>query len=466
MAQLTATERPKVSLSFHGGTLVVAGNWPGLELGTLPGVGWDARVHAWRAPGADYGRIVEALRAVGARGRNAVVESLRDNQPLPYPSRDLQLRPHQHEAVAAWLRADERGVVVAPTGSGKTRLAIAGVRLRPRATLVVVPTRVLLQQWARELENWLGQPIARLGDGLEEVGPITVTTIESAYRRMGDIGDRFELLIVDEAHHFGRGQRDEALEMCVAPARLSLTATPPTDELQLERVQQLLGPICSQTSIDELVGSQVLSPYRIETLHLPLSERERAAYQREYVVFAREYSSFMRRFPNASWQQFRLAALKTDQGRAALSAWLKARRIAAYTAAKQHAVAELLARHQGSKCLVFTSENQVAYDVAAGHLVMPFTCDIGRKERERTLDRFRRGELRCLVSSRVLNEGLDVPDAEVGIIVAGAHGQREHVQRIGRLLRPRPGKTAQIYELVSIGTAEARAPRHQLGAAA
>jgi superfamily II DNA or RNA helicase len=60
------------------------------------------------------------------------------------------------------------------------------------------------------------------------------------------------------------------------------------------------------------------------------------------------------------------------------------------------------------------------------------------------------------VSSRVLNEGIDVPDADVAIIVAGAGGAREHVQRIGRLLRPAPGKHAVVYELVTASTTEAR----------
>jgi superfamily II DNA or RNA helicase len=77
-------------------------------------------------------------------------------------------------------------------------------------------------------------------------------------------------------------------------------------------------------------------------------------------------------------------------------------------------------------------------------------------ERGAALDSFRRGALRALVSSRVLNEGLDVPDADVAIIVGGTLGEREHVQRIGRLLRPRAGKRAIVYELVTAGTSETR----------
>ena len=85
---------------------------------------------------------------------------------------------------------------------------------------------------------------------------------------------------------------------------------------------------------------------------------------------------------------------------------------------------------------------------------MPLTCDIGRAERDDVLGAFRQGRLRALVSSRVLNEGLDVPDADIAVIVGGALGVREHVQRVGRLLRPRPGKRALVYELVTRQTLE------------
>ena len=85
---------------------------------------------------------------------------------------------------------------------------------------------------------------------------------------------------------------------------------------------------------------------------------------------------------------------------------------------------------------------------------MPLTCDIGRQERDDVLERFRHGELRALVSARVLNEGLDVPDADVAVVVGGALGEREHVQRVGRLLRPSEGKRAVVYELVTRNTVE------------
>ena len=85
---------------------------------------------------------------------------------------------------------------------------------------------------------------------------------------------------------------------------------------------------------------------------------------------------------------------------------------------------------------------------------MPLTCDIGRRERDAVSSASAQGALRALVSARVLNEGIDVPDAEVAVIVGGALGEREHVQRVGRLLRPGEGKRAIVYELVTRDTIE------------
>ena len=154
-------------------------------------------------------------------------------------------------------------------------------------------------------------------------------------------------------------------------------------------------------------------------------------------------------------------AVRTPQGRRALQARLRARKILAFPRAKAEALHMLLDRHQRSRVLVFTADNETAYEVARTHLIMPMTCDIGRAERDDVLERFRAGGLRALVSSRVLNEGLDVPAADVAVIVGGNMGKREHVQRIGRILRPAEGKTAMVYELVVRGTAETQQSRRR-----
>jgi superfamily II DNA or RNA helicase len=160
--------------------------------------------------------------------------------------------------------------------------------------------------------------------------------------------------------------------------------------------------------------------------------------------------------PSGTWEEFVSAASQSPEGRRALAAFRRSRRMLGLTWAKRQAVGALLERHRGSRVLIFTAENEAAYAIARERLVMPITCDVSRAERERVLDAFRHGKLTALVSSRVLNEGIDVPDADIAIVVGGTGGQREHVQRVGRLLRPVPGKHAIVYELVTLATSETR----------
>src|SRR4030095_10273918 len=129
--------------------------------------------------------------------------------------------------------------------------------------------------------------------------------------------------------------------------------------------------------------------------------------------------------PGGTWDDFIRAAGRTDEGRRAIAAYHRSRRLLAFPRAKRAALARLLREHADARALVFVGDNETAYAVAREHLIMPLTCDIGRKERERALALFRAGKLRALVSAQVLNEGLDVPDAEVGIVVAGHRGERE-----------------------------------------
>jgi superfamily II DNA or RNA helicase len=342
--------------------------------------------------------------------------------------------------------------VVLPTGSGKTRLAIAAMARAALPTLVLVPTRVLLAQWLQAIAPALQGEVGCLGDGERSVKAVTVTTFESAWRHMQDLGNRFALLVVDEVHHFGGGLRDEALELCTAHARLGLTATPPTGPAA-ERLTALVGPTVFALSVGDLSG-RYLAPFELVTLMLDLEPDERATWQRATALYRPLLRAFLREHPGADWRAFAIAAARTDAGRRALLAFRESRALLEFPAAKRSAVGALLARHTDARVLVFTSDNATAYAVAREHLVMPITCDISRAERAAAVERFRAGELRVLVSARVLNEGIDVPDADVAIVVGGTQGEREHVQRVGRLLRPREGKRAMVYELVMRDTHE------------
>jgi superfamily II DNA or RNA helicase len=414
----------------------------------LPDFVWDARITAYRAPAYRY----RALRLALSNARLDLADEVLQMTKRASRWSAIELRPYQRSALLAWRAARRQGIVVLPTGSGKTRLACAMMAGCEAPSLCLVPTRVLLHQWRSELARHYRGEVGCLGDGERSIEHVTVATFESAYRWMREIGHRFGQLIVDETHHFGAGLRDEALEMCAAPLRLGLTATAP-GEAQLARLADLVGPVVFQLTAGDLKG-EWLADFDVIALRLPLTNDERARYDEAVATFRAVHRAFVRVSPFASWREFVATAERSEAGRAALAAYRVSRRITHYTAAKAAAVAKLLAEHRMSRVLVFTPDNDTAYAIAREHLVMPITCDIRRAERDEAIEAFRTGLLRVLVSARVLNEGFDVPDADVAIVVGGTLGQREHVQRVGRVLRPSIGKRAMVFELIAAGTHE------------
>jgi superfamily II DNA or RNA helicase len=466
---MSRAKAPVMRLVFDRGTIVLLGLdgstarpslGPG-DLANLPGALWDPRIAALRCPARFHQALVADLGRRGVRIADEVVGLPATPVMNTVP---VDLRPYQEAALLAWEIAGRRGTAVLPTGSGKTRLAIAAMARAQVSALCLVPTCVLLDQWARAIRELLGFEPGRLGDGEHRIDTVTVATFESAWRHMHRLGNRFGLLVVDEAHHFGTGMRDEALDMCTAPLRLGLTATKPRGQAAA-RLDELVGPTIYELRVDELTG-EFLAPFDTVVVHLDLTTQERIEYEALMAVFRDVMHRFRRFHPGATWDEFAKIAARTDEGRRAIAAWHRARKITAFPAAKRALVGALLARHRAARTIVFTADNPTAYAISREHLIMPLTCDIKRKERERVLGLFKEGKLRALVSAQVLNEGLDVPDAEIGIVVAGNKGEREHVQRVGRVLRPRPGKHAMVYELVVRSTAEVEQARKRRSALA
>jgi superfamily II DNA or RNA helicase len=438
-----------MQLVFDRGTLVLSGN-PS-DAGSLPGVLWDPRIRGWRAPACYYTRLSRELSRRYYGFHDEVRPQLIEVPPIPFP----ELRPYQAAAIASWEFAGKRGIIALPTGSGKTRTAIAAIaRIRLR-TLVLVPTRALMAQWVKTLTDISFGPIGEYGDGRRVEQPVTVSTFASALRNVETLGNRFDLLVIDEVHHFGAGAGDEVLEMCTAEARLGLSATPPEDAARRSRLDALVGPEVYHASVEELAG-RYLASFQLITISISLSPSESKSYDSEMSVFRPVCRAFFEAAPGASWSDFVRSAGRSDSGRRALAAWRRSRIIVRYNAEKRRIVNDLLLRHNNSRVLIFAADNDTAYSVAREHLVQPITCDIGKKERVRALGRFSAGELRILVSARVLNEGIDVPAADVAIIVGGSQGAREYIQRVGRVLRPSEGKNAIVYDLVTRGTFEVR----------
>jgi superfamily II DNA or RNA helicase len=450
----------RLALTFDRGTLRLEGACAE----QMPTVVWDERVLGWRAPAFRYAAVVDRAKALGADLTDDVASHIGARSgPWTFPD----LRPYQRDALRSWRAFHRRGVVVLPTGSGKTIVAAAALANMGLSSLVLCPTRALLEQWERQLRRFFGGAIGVVGDGACRIEAVTVMTFESAYRQLDTLGDRFGALVVDEAHHFAGGLRAEALEMCVAPVRLGLTATAPDAGSSGERcLDELIGPVVCEVSVGELVGVH-LAELELVRLAVRLEPDEAATYTRDHRPFAELRGAFARANPEADWPSTIRAIARTTAGREAITAYRRAVALASFPRAKRALLATLVDRHRADKSLIFTASTDDAYTIAEQHLVPVLTAETTRRERNEILGRYRDGRYTTLVSARVLNEGIDVPDARVAIIVAGRFGAREHVQRIGRVLRPAPGKVATVYELVTSGTvddARARARGRRLAA--
>lgn len=435
-----------LSLRFDRGTLRLDGPVPHHD--DFRQVIWDDRTRCWRAPAFRYREIRRSLRERRVSLTDHLCAAMLERAgPWQMPG----LRSYQQQALEAWQLHERRGVVVLPTGAGKTRVAIAAMAGLAKPSLVLVPTRALLAQWSGQLRDWYGGELGIVGDGERSAGPVTVMTFASAYRQMDRLGARFCLLVVDEVHHYG-GSKAEALEMCAAPLRLGLTATAPKAEsLSAFQIDRLVGPVVHRVAMQDLLGSH-LAELEVQPMRVRLDDEELRAYLELEAPFAELRRAYFRANPNADFASMVRAVSRLPDGRRALANHHRACAIASFPKEKRSLVKVLLARHRHEKCLVFTALADDAYTVSYDNLIPIITADIGRAEREEILQSFREGRVRAIVSARVLNEGLDVPDARVGIVVAGAQGAREHVQRVGRVLRPSPGKTALVYELITVGT--------------
>ncbi|HEV8248128.1 MAG TPA: DEAD/DEAH box helicase family protein [Polyangiaceae bacterium] len=412
---------------------------------------WDERTQCHRAPALAYAEVVLALRKAGV----AYEDRARRYEELTSPlCLKREPRPFQSEALAAFRREAGRAVIVLPTGAGKSYLAVLAIDDRRRSALVVAPTLDLVRQWYDLLRTSFACEVGIVGGGHYELQPLTVTTYDSAYLNMEHFGARFGLVVFDECHHLPGNTYRLAAELCLAPYRLGLSATPERPDGRESELTRLIGPVAYRRDIVELTG-EYLAEYETLRVDVPLSADERQEYEAE----RRLYVDFLRaqgiRMGNASgWNDFVIRASRTEVGQRAMQAYRRQRELAFAAEAKLEYVERLLDLHRAERTLIFTQDNATAYEVSRRFLIPIITHQTKVRERSQILERFRAGQYSAIATSKVLNEGVDVPDASVAIVISGSCSVREHVQRLGRVLRRSGDKQALLYELVSAGTGE------------
>jgi superfamily II DNA or RNA helicase len=385
------------------------------------------------------------------------------------PHLAFEPRPYQQDALVAWQAEGGRGVIVLPTGSGKTLLGAMAIAETGLWTLVVVPTIDLLAQWRRALAQALTLPeseVGVVGGGERLVRPITLITYESAalYPRLLN---QFGLLVFDECHHLPAPSYRSIAEGAFTPLRLGLSATPERADQEHLALERLIGPIVFRREPEQLAGDRYLAEYDVERLAVALSPDERARYERARATY-RDYVRRRRlaiRSPQDFQRKILWASARDPEARTAMLAWRDARSLALNAPGKLALLQELFARHRDERVLVFSEYNALVDEVSRRFCLPSITHKTPIEERRAVLERFRSGQYTKLVSGRVLNEGVDIPDCRVAIIVSGNATRREYVQRLGRILRPKEAR-ALLYELVTAETTEEAVADRRRGAAA
>jgi superfamily II DNA or RNA helicase len=203
------------------------------------------------------------------------------------------------------------------------------------------------------------------------------------------------------------------------------------------------------------MAGRYLADYSITRINVRLDPEERAFYERERSIFRRFLSEKGIELGDPSgWQTFIKRSAQTEDGRRAMLAYRESKRIALGTNSKLRVLAELLTRHKKDRTLIFTAENEMVYRISEKFLIPAITHQTGIKERREWLEAFNEGDVLALATSKVLNEGVNIPEAAVAIILSGSGSTREHIQRLGRILRKQPGKEAVLYEVIASETTE------------
>jgi RNA polymerase primary sigma factor len=362
----------------------------------------------------------------------------------------------QTEALDAWRTAGRRGIVEAVTGSGKTQIGAEAIRealADRRHVVVLVPSQELQQQWAAILAAEFGSvtQVQLLGNGNNSSpnsARLLVAIVHSA-RELRTV-PKGSLLVADECHHYAAPAHSKAL-LPDFEWRLGLTATLEHVDGRHRRLIDYFGPIVSTIDFVKALSDGVIAPFSIAMVGLPMSNQEASAYLEMTREISSAYGALVGQFgvDTSSFGSFmrsvnRLASTSEYAGAAAnrfRMALFERRRLLGNSGVKAASVEQLVpAIDLAERTLVFTSTIASAQALAErlrslGITALSTDSNLSGIERRQRLDWFKRDDIKVLVAPRILDEGVDVPAADLAIVVAGAQSRRQMIQRMGRILR-------------------------------
>jgi superfamily II DNA or RNA helicase len=398
------------------------------------------------------------------------IPNLYENMKLDFPikKKNFKLRDYQEEAYKKWEDNDHRGVVVLSTGTGKSYIALEAIFKLKVKTLIIVPTLALIDQWKKLLIDVLSISVDNIGiwgGGSQQLEDITITTYDSSSIYIKNLRKDRGLIVYDEVHHLPAQTYRVASDAAFAPYRLGLSATPERADKLHRDLEHLVGPIVIRREPDDF-DSDSIADFEIKEKFVELTEDER----RKYEISINYYRTYLRthKIRMRSSSDFRKLIFRTARDKNALKAlhaWNKARQIAFNAEKKIEVVEDLLRRHVDQKMIIFSEFNDIVERVGKLFLIPIITHQTKTRERREILTKFKDGKYTRLISAKVLDEGISVSDASVGVILSGSSQKRQLIQRLGRLLRPFKDhsvkKKAILYELISRNTIEKSAARRR-----
>lgn len=379
----------------------------------------------------------------------------------------LKLDPYtwQKEAFNWWLKNQCMGIIEAVTGTGKTTVGLAAIALaqsKKLRTLLIVPSIVLQDQWSDKLGRFLpSAKVARIGGGNSGAGlqaehDVLIAVVNSAATWASQLNGRYGLVVADECHRYGATSFRQAL-LPASAMRIGLTAT-------LERmddgVDEALKPFFSNATFtydfDKATSDQVLASFVVANLGIALTASEREEYEQADELcrkaraalinsygYPADVSDFMTKVTAAAKTMMRL----WGEGKYAsqyVSNFSRRIKVLADTPNRLDALLSLKSSiGLASRTLVFTETVEAANHAATalkriGVTAEPYHSALDTKTREYFLQKFRDGSLKALVAVKALDEGVDVPDVNLGIIMSASHQKRQMIQRLGRIVRKKP----------------------------
>jgi len=391
----------------------------------------------------------------------------------------LVLREWQAEALAAWNKNGRMGIVEAVTGAGKTRLAIAAIAEELDAggkAAVIVPTIELCNQWVREMKIWFsGHAIGQMRSGtsvtLSDVEVLVAVANSASRYQLGLDDGRRGLLVADECHRYGSEKFRNALEEDFS-SRLGISATRErSDGAETTVLQPYFGDVVYTIGYREAIEAGVIADFKVATVGVPLTDWERDEYGRLTEEMGRARMNLINRFgiPGEPYEVFMKAVAQMMEGGlregVAAGKYMKAvsgrRSIVENASGKSTAIKLLFdAIEDANRTLVFTStiesaEATVAQIAGAGITAEALHSGLSRVERADIFSRFDSGRTRVLVAPRVLDEGVDVPEADLAVILSASRKRRQMIQRMGRVLRLKAdGRLARFVLVYVEGTLE------------